>query len=75
MSNRKRKPFQKILMIIAVISYLAALGCGVTAFMLNNGTQDPIVASFMASVVFFIGVGIVLHVIGTVDLPDLKIER
>ena len=31
--------------------------------------------SFMASVVFFIGVGVVLHMIGITNLPDLKIER
>jgi formate hydrogenlyase subunit 3/multisubunit Na+/H+ antiporter MnhD subunit len=46
-----------------MISYLAAVGCGV------------VVGSLMASVVFFAGVGIVLQVIGSVDLPDLKIKR
>ena len=36
---------------------------------------DPVVASLMASVVFFAGVGIVLQVIGSSNLPDLKIGR
>ncbi|MCW8890942.1 MAG: hypothetical protein OQL20_09815 [Sedimenticola sp.] len=31
-------------------------------------------ASFGAAVVFFIGVGIVLHVIGRVNLPDLSMK-
>jgi hypothetical protein len=29
----------------------------------------------MASVVFFAGVGIVLHVISSTNLPSLKVER
>jgi len=75
LSNRKRRPFQKVLRVIAVMSYIAAVGCGIAAFTLGESTQNPLVASFMASVVFFVGVGIVLHVIGTVDLPDLRIGR
>ncbi|MCU7923394.1 MAG: hemerythrin family protein [Candidatus Thiodiazotropha sp. (ex Dulcina madagascariensis)] len=71
----KRRPFQKALMVIAVISYLAGIGCGIAAFYFGEGTNDPITASFMASVVFFVGVGIVLQVIGSTNLPTLKIER
>ena len=62
-------------MVIAVISYLAAIGCGVAAAYLGAGSGDPIVASLMACVVFFAGAGVVLHVIGSANLPNLKIER
>lgn len=72
---RKRRPFQKILRVVAVISYLAMLGCGIAAAWLSQGTADPVVASLMASVVFFAGVGIVLQVIASSNLPDLKIRR
>ncbi|MCU7802217.1 MAG: hemerythrin family protein [Candidatus Thiodiazotropha sp. (ex Lucinoma annulata)] len=70
----KRRPIQKVLIVIAVISYLAAIACGVAAFYFGKGTFDPITASLMASVVFFVGVGVVLHVISNTDLPNLKIE-
>ena len=72
---KKRRTFQKILMVIAMISYLAAVGCGIAVAYRGVDMGDVIGASLMASVVFFVGVGIVLQVIGSVDLPDLKIER
>ena len=72
---KQRRPFQKVLMVIAFISYFAAILCGVGAFYFGDGSQDPITASLMASVVFFAGVGIVLQVIGSSNLPDLKIDR
>ncbi len=72
---KERKKIQKVLMGIAVISYIAAIGCAMAAAYLTDGTADPVVASFMASVVFFSGVGIVLHVISSTNLPSLKVER
>ncbi|MEN8213834.1 MAG: hemerythrin family protein [Pseudomonadota bacterium] len=67
---------QKIAFFMAVVFYICAVGCVIAALYYNHqlGTDNPIVASLMASVVFFIGGGIVLHVIGSVDLPDLKID-
>ena len=70
----KRKPFQKVAMIIAIISYIAAAACGVAAGVLGGGLGDPVTGSFMASVVFFAGAGIVLHVIGSVNLPSFKVD-
>jgi len=61
--------------IIAGISYLTAIVCGVTAYVMNEGNGDPVIASLMAGIVFFIGVGVVIQVIGSVDLPNLKIEH
>ena len=72
---KQRKIIQKLLMGIAIISYVAAIVCAVVAAYLSDGTANPQVASFMASVVFFAGVGIVLHVISSTNLPSLKIER
>ena len=72
---KQRRPFQKLLMVLAFISYLAAAGCSIIAAYMGVGSGNPVVASLMASVVFFIGVGIVLQVIGSGDLPSLKIDR
>ncbi|OOZ40243.1 hypothetical protein BOW52_06170 [Solemya elarraichensis gill symbiont] len=62
-------------MVIAMVSYLAAVTCGVTAFYLGGEASRPVLASLMASVVFFIGSGIVLHVIAAINMPDLKVRR
>jgi len=72
---KERSKIQKLVMGIAVISYVAAIACAMAAAYLSDGTANPAVASFMASVVFFSGVGIVLHVIGSTNLPNLKVER
>jgi ABC-type uncharacterized transport system fused permease/ATPase subunit len=73
--KRKRGFIQKLLLAIAVISYLAAVACGVAAIYPGTGFRDEVVGSLMASVVFFIGVGIVLHVLANARLPDLSFKR
>ena len=72
---KQRSMIQKVLTGMAVLSYIAAIGCGITAVYLSDGSASPVVASMMASVVFFAGVGIVLHVIGSSNLPSLKVGR
>jgi hypothetical protein len=68
---------QKVALLFAWLGYAAAtaalFGCGY--WTLNGDTSDPVFASLAASVVFFGGCGIVLHVIGSADLPDLRIDR
>ena len=75
MSLKERRLFQKVLFVVALISYLAAAVCIGLAVYFNSDTQDPLVASLMASVVFFTGVGVVLHVIARTNLPDLKLDK
>lgn len=67
---------QKVSFIVAIMSYIAAIGCVAGAIYYSGelGGDHPITASFMAAVVFFIGTGIVLHVIGRVDIPDLSMK-
>jgi len=67
---------QKVSFYIAVMSYITAIGCIFASVYYSGelGSDHPVVASFGAAVVFFLGVGIVLHVIGRVDIPDLKIK-
>ncbi len=75
MKSPKRS--QKVSLAIGYLCYAAALISLLSAIYraVTVGSENPIFASLAASVVFFIGCGIVLHVIGTVNLPDLKIER
>ncbi len=67
--------FQKVSLGIAWLSYGAAVACAALAVYMGLGSDDPVVASVMASVVFFVGAGVVLHVMARCDLPDLRIER
>ncbi len=63
---------QKIAYLMAMLSFLAAAGCVVAVFVYQTTMElDPIRGSLMASVVFFIGVGVVLYVIGTARLKGL----
>ena len=72
---KERSKLQKVLMGIAVVSYIASIACAIVAAYLSDGTANPTVASMMASVVFFAGVGIVMQVVGSTSLPNLKVER
>jgi Na+-driven multidrug efflux pump len=73
---KARKKSQQVSLVIAYLCYLAALLSLLSAGYLASlaRTQDPIFASLLAVVVFFIGCGVVLQVIGSVNLPDLKID-
>lgn len=73
---RQTRISQKISFFVAIISYIAAIGCLLASlyYFGELGRDHPLVASFAAAIVFFVGVGIVLHVIGRVDIPDLRIK-
>lgn len=60
-----------------MLSYVGAVATFIGIFIMKEeyGFEHPITSSFMASVVFFIGVGVVLQVIGTADLPSLKFDK
>jgi hypothetical protein len=63
---------QKIVFILAWLCYLGAAGFAVAAFAYEpDRSGDPVHASFMASVIFFAGCGIVLHVIARTRLQGL----
>ena len=72
---KRRNLGQKISFVIAILSYITGVGCALYAIIQGEeALGKSVYASFLASVVFFGGVGIVLHVIGTADLPSLKVE-
>lgn len=72
---------QKIASVVAMLCYsLGAASALGAMFYRAEVPQDPVRASLMASVVFFVGCGVVLHVIGTARLAgilsgDSEIER
>lgn len=75
-SLNRRRIAQKIALTVAYACYTAMLFilCSAAYWAMQEGTDNPIFASLIASVVFLAGSGIVLQVIGKVDLPDLSIK-
>lgn len=73
---KKRKIGQKISFFFAVFCYLMAVATVVFGGYWWNmyGTDSPIFASAIASVIFFISCGIVLHFMANANLMDLKIR-
>ena len=67
---------QKVSFFFAIACYVCALLCliGVVYYGQQLGSDDPIVAALASSIVFFTGAGVVLHVIGRANLPDLKVR-
>lgn len=63
---------QKISLVFAGLCYLASVACMLgAAFHESEVSQDVIQASLLASMVFFLTTGIVLHVIGTARLKGI----
>lgn len=68
----KQNRVQKIVLVLAWLCYAAAAGFVIATFVYQpERSGDPVHASFMASVIFFAGCGIVLHVIARSRLKGL----
>ncbi len=74
---RPRGIGQKISLVAAFLCYGAALAClGALGLWVGDlGSHHPVIASLGASVVFFVGCGVVLHVMGLAHLPNLSFNR
>jgi len=73
--NNKPKAGQKITLIIAYICYLGAVfSAGVSYYLGREDTYTPVFASFIAITVFCICVGFLLHILGSGNLPSLKVD-
>ncbi len=68
-----KKPLgQRIAFAAAMLCYAAAVVSAFAAFLYQSTlTNDPVRGSLMAAVVFFVGCGVVLHIIGTARLKGV----
>jgi hypothetical protein len=68
---------QRVSLIAAFLCYGAAVACLVALglWVRDLGSDHPVIASLGASVVFFVGAGVVLHVMALADLPSLRFHR
>ena len=75
--TQSKGALQKFSIVSAVVSFVLAFIAGVMLYfsLESLGSDHPISASLMASIFFFIGVGIVLTIIGNVDIPSFKFEN
>ena len=63
---------QRIAFAVAKLCYAAAVASAFTAFLYQSTSSgDPVRASLIAAVVFFVGCGVVLHIIGTARLKGV----
>ena len=75
--TKRKGILQKVSLISAVVSFVLALISGIMLYLRleSVGSDDPISASFIASIFFFVCVGVVLTIIGTADLPSFKFDN
>lgn len=68
---------QRISLIAAFLCYGGAVACLVAIWLWvrDLGGDHPAIASLGASVVFFVGAGAVLHVMGRANLPSFRFHR
>jgi hypothetical protein len=72
--HTEKRFLQKIAKVISIICMLTAACCLIFMLINKGELTDVIEASFGALTFFFFMVGIVLHAIGTTDIPNLKVE-
>ncbi len=66
---------RRLLYGLAVVAYLLAGVMAFLAWRLRAVQSQDVIGALMASIVFFVGVGLVLHVLANASLPDLRIRR
>jgi len=73
----KKGFLQKLSLVSAVASFAVALIAGVMLYLRlqHVGSDNPVSASLMASMFFFVCVGIILVIIGTADIPSFKFDN
>jgi len=65
---------QKIAKVISYICTITAIACGIMLFTVVDPDDMVMKSSIGAAAFFFFTAGLVLHTIGSSDLPNLKIE-
>ncbi len=71
----EKRFLQKIAKVIAVISTITAIACGIYLATIIDSDDKVLKASMGAVTFFFFMVGLVLNVLASSDLPNLKIEQ
>lgn len=73
---RRKGVLQRVSLGAGMLGFILAVVCAVLLYgrMDGSGGHDPITASLMASIFFFLCVGGILTFIGMCNLPSFKID-
>jgi len=68
---------QRIAFAAGILSFLLAVASGVWLYFKVGevGIQHPVSASLLASIFFFLSVGVVLLIMGTANVPSFNLHR
>jgi len=74
MKKKTKSALQKSAYYFAAASAIGSLVCSVFLYLKvhGEGWNDPIAASFIAGVIFFLSIGTVFFVIASTNLPSFK---
>lgn len=72
--GKRKGVMQRVSQVFAVLSFVLSIVAAVMLYLRvgEEGWNNPVSASLLASIIFFTSVGVVLTVIGRSDLPSLK---
>lgn len=76
MMKRQKSIFQKASLFFGIVSFILAVASGIFLYfrVAEVGGNNPISASLLASVFFFICVGAILLFIGLSNIPSFKLN-
>ncbi|MCW9013890.1 MAG: hypothetical protein OQL06_08910 [Gammaproteobacteria bacterium] len=71
-----KRPLQKLSSYAAIISFILGVASAVTLYLRlpEHDINNPVSASLLACIFFFILVGFVLSIIGSANLPSFKFD-
>lgn len=72
--NTKKHFLQKVSLVFSVLFFISAFVCAGFLFWAGDDATPVFKASFGASMFFCFMVGIVLHVMGSANLPNFKLD-
>jgi hypothetical protein len=70
-----KRLWQKLMMLIAHLSFVMAVVGVVVTIIYGNEVSAPIKAALGAITFIFFAIGVVLKTMGSTSIPDLKIEK
>ncbi len=74
--RRKKNLFQRGALISAKISFLLSALSGVFLYLKVNelGYENPVSASLLGALFFFLFMGVLLTIVGNSDIPSFKVD-
>jgi len=74
---KKKSALQKFSNILGILSFILAVVCVVFLYfkVQELGMQNPVSASFLASIFFFCFIGVLFTVIANANIPSFRVDE